>query len=100
MADNSSQPKRKLTGAFFQSLDGVIQGGGGPDEDPSGGFRFGGWCVPFQDESVEAETNRLYIDREYDLLLGKRTTTSGWAIGRTTGTTRLERSSSASTNMC
>jgi hypothetical protein len=33
MADNRIATKRKLTGAAFQSLDGVIQGGGGPDED-------------------------------------------------------------------
>jgi dihydrofolate reductase len=61
---------RKLTGAFFQSLDGVIQAPGGPDEDPSGGFKFGGWVQPFWDEMGPFED---VIMGEYDLLLGKRT---------------------------
>jgi dihydrofolate reductase len=64
---------RKLTGAVFQSLDGVIQAPGGPEEDRSGGFRFGGWTAPFWDDSVKAPTARIYHEPEYDLLLGKRT---------------------------
>ena len=64
---------RKLTGAVYQSLDGVMQGGGAPEEDPSGGFRFGGWMVPFSDESMNRATDKIYIEPEYDLLLGKRT---------------------------
>lgn len=63
---------RKLTGAVFQSLDGVMQAPGGPDEDPTGGFRFGGWAFPFWDESLEEPFGKI-IDAEYDLLLGKRT---------------------------
>ena len=42
---------RKLIVAAFISLDGVIQAPGGPDEDTSGEFRFGGWIVPYSDES-------------------------------------------------
>ena len=64
---------RKITGAFFQSLDGVIQGPGGPDEDPSGGFSFGGWTVPLSDDSMNAAADKLYIKPDYDLLLAKRT---------------------------
>jgi dihydrofolate reductase len=61
---------RKLTGAVFQSLDGVMQAPGGPDEDPSGGFKFGGWVQPFWDEMDPFDE---VIMGEYDLLLGKRT---------------------------
>jgi dihydrofolate reductase len=64
---------RKLTAAVFLSLDGVMQAPGGPDEDPSGGFRFGGWTAPFADESASAPMAKYLIDPEYDLLLGKRT---------------------------
>jgi dihydrofolate reductase len=64
---------RKLTGAVFQSLDGIMQAPGGPDEDPSGGFRFGGWTQPFWDESVKERAGKIYDGSEYDLLLGKRT---------------------------
>ena len=63
---------RKLTGAVFQSLDGVMQAPGGPDEDPSSGFRFGGWSFPFWDESLEKPFGSI-IAADYDLLLGKRT---------------------------
>jgi dihydrofolate reductase len=60
---------RKLTGAVFVSLDGVMQAPGGPDEDPTSGFRFGGWAHPFWSESPFDDV----IMGEYDLLLGKRT---------------------------
>jgi len=60
---------RNLTGAVFISLDGVMQAPGGPDEDPTSGFKFGGWAFPFWDQSPFDEV----IMGEYDLLLGKRT---------------------------
>jgi dihydrofolate reductase len=62
---------RKLTGAVFQSLDGVMQAPGGPEEDPNGGFRLGGWVRPFWDENMGPF--EPVIMGEYDLLLGKRT---------------------------
>jgi dihydrofolate reductase len=62
---------RKLTGAVFVSLDGVMQAPGGPEEDPSSGFRFGGWVQPYWDEEVGLFEK--IIDSDYDLLLGKRT---------------------------
>jgi len=64
---------RKVTGTVFQSLDGVMQGGGAPEEDPSGGFSFGGWTVPFTDESMNEPTGKIYLEPEYDLLLARRT---------------------------
>jgi dihydrofolate reductase len=63
---------RKLTGAVFQSLDAVMQAPGGPDEDPSSGFRLGGWSFHFWDETLEKPFGQV-IEADYDLLLGKRT---------------------------
>ena len=64
---------RKLTAAVFISLDGIMQAPGGPEEDPTGGFRFGGWTFPFHDESSGPAMEKFLIAPEYDLLLGKRT---------------------------
>jgi len=63
---------RKLTGAVFQSLDGVMQAPGGPDEDPTSGFEYGGWSFHYWDESLEEPFGKV-INADYDLLLGKRT---------------------------
>ena len=62
---------RRLTGAVFVSLDGVMQAPGGPEEDPTSDFRFGGWVAPFWSEDMGPFEK--IIDSEYDLLLGKRT---------------------------
>jgi dihydrofolate reductase len=62
---------RKLTGAVFVSLDGVMQAPGGPEEDPSGTFRFGGWVQPHWSEDMGPFEQIIMGD--YDLLLGKRT---------------------------
>ena len=63
---------RKLTGAVFQSLDGVMQAPGGPEEDPTSGFKYGGWSFHFWDDSLEEPFGKV-INADYDLLLGKRT---------------------------
>lgn len=62
---------RKLTGSVFVSLDGVMQAPGGPEEDPTSGFRFGGWVAPYWDEDMGPFEKLIMAD--YDLLLGKRT---------------------------
>ena len=62
---------RKLTGAVFVSIDGVMQAPGGPEEDPSEGFQHGGWVQPFWDEKMGPFED--VIMGEYDLLLAKRT---------------------------
>ena len=62
---------RKLTGAVFVSIDGVMQAPGGPEEDPTGGFEKGGWVAPFWSENM-GPFEKLIMD-DYDLLLGKRT---------------------------
>ena len=60
---------RTLAVNTFMSLDGVMQAPGGPDEDPTGGFTFGGWGVPyFDDEMMEAMSAA-----GYELLLGRGT---------------------------
>jgi dihydrofolate reductase len=63
---------RKIIGGAFVSLDGVIQGPGGPTEDPTGGFDEGGWVFKLWDEGIEEVIGSLF-GREYDLLLGRRT---------------------------
>ena len=62
---------RKIRGSVFVSLDGVMQAPGGPEEDPTGGFRFGGWVAPFWSEDMGPFEKLIMGD--YDLLLGKRT---------------------------
>lgn len=62
---------RKLTAAVFVSLDGVMQAPGGPEEDPTGGFRLGGWVAPYWAEDMGPFEQ--IIEGEYDLLLGRRT---------------------------
>jgi dihydrofolate reductase len=63
--------RRVVVGAFV-SLDGVMQAPGGPEEDPTGGFRFGGWTFPFWDEA-SGQWIREIFGRPFDLLLGRRT---------------------------
>ena len=63
---------RKLITAAFVTLDGVMQAPGGPDEDPSGGFRYGGWVVPYADPAIGRGTAEN-SGRPYDLLLGRKT---------------------------
>jgi len=62
---------RPLIAAAFTSLDGVIQAPGGPEEDPSGGFAFGGWVVPHWDETTTPFMD--VFDQPFDQLLGRRT---------------------------
>jgi dihydrofolate reductase len=63
---------RKIIGAAFVSLDGVMQAPGATTEDPSGGFRYGGWLPGFFDEAVGRRIDRLFSG-DFDLLLGRRT---------------------------
>lgn len=63
---------RKIIGAAFVSLDGVMQAPGGPDEDVSGGFAYGGWLQPVGDEALGNQIDSLF-GGDFDLLLGRRT---------------------------
>jgi dihydrofolate reductase len=63
---------RKLIVTTMLTLDGVMQAPGGPEEDPSGGFPYGGWSVPFvDDQGLEAKNAEVSVP--LDLLLGRRT---------------------------
>ncbi len=63
---------RKIVVLSFVSLDGVMQAPGGPTEDPSGSFGYGGWTVPYFDEFL-GQTMAEQMGRPYDLLLGRKT---------------------------
>jgi dihydrofolate reductase len=61
---------RKLCVTAFISLDGIMQAPGGPEEDPTGGFEWGGWAVNYFDEEMVASTTE---SDPYELLLGRGT---------------------------
>lgn len=63
---------RDIVAVTFLSLDGVMQAPGGPDEDPTAGFRFGGWTVPYWDDAMN-ETIGKTFEAPFDLLLGRKT---------------------------
>src|SRR5262245_2026977 len=63
---------RKIIVGAMVSLDGVMQAPGGPTEDPTQGFKFGGWVMPFSAQESREELNRLFREK-FDLLLGRKT---------------------------
>ncbi len=63
--------RKVITGAFV-SLDGVMQAPGGPEEDPTRGFKFGGWVVPHTDEVFGQAVDEMF-GQPFDLLLGRKT---------------------------
>lgn len=63
---------RKIIVLTFLTLDGVMQGPGGPTEDTSGNFTHGGWTVPYFDEFLGNEMTEQ-MDHPFDLLLGRKT---------------------------
>lgn len=67
----------KLTAMVFVTLDGVYQGGGGPDEDRRGGFDRGGWMGPLADEETGAFITQAY--EQMDAMLLGRVTWDIWS---------------------
>lgn len=63
---------RKIIVLEFITLDGVIQAGGRPDEDTSGGFAYGGWQAPYAD-NVLGTVMQKQMNMPFDLLLGRKT---------------------------
>jgi dihydrofolate reductase len=63
---------RKVIALEFMTLDGVIQGGGGPEEDTSGGFEYGGWFWGYDDDVIGAAMKKQ-MSGPFDLLLGRKT---------------------------
>lgn len=63
---------RKLVVGTFVTLDGVMQAPGGPNEDREGGFRHGGWLVPYFDEKF-GEVMTEWTKRAGAFLLGRKT---------------------------
>jgi len=57
----------------FMSLDGVVQAPGGAEEDTSGGFRHGGWSIPYFDPAVMGAVVGGYAETNEVLLQGRRT---------------------------
>ena len=63
---------RKIIVLTFLSLDGIMQAPGGPEEDITDGFRYGGWTVPFFDEFL-GNVMENQMGKPFDLLLGRKT---------------------------
>jgi dihydrofolate reductase len=63
---------RKIIVISHITLDGVLQAMGGPDEDTSGGFAYGGWIVPYAN-GVVSEAIKKEMSLPFDLLIGRNT---------------------------
>jgi dihydrofolate reductase len=63
---------RKIIVGAQVSMDGIMQAPGAPREDPTKGFRFGGWAMPYFDQVFGEEIDRVFQDK-CDLLLGRKT---------------------------
>lgn len=63
---------RKLIVLTFMTLDGVIQAPGGPEEDPAGGFKYGGWVAGYWDDFLSRVLDEQ-MAKPFDLLLGRKT---------------------------
>lgn len=63
---------RELVVLTFLTLDGIMQAPGAPEEDPEGGFTYGGWQASYVDD-VTGSAITAFMDKPFDLLLGRKT---------------------------
>lgn len=63
---------RKLVALTFVTLDGIMQAPGGPEEDSSSGFKYGGWSVGYWDDTI-GNVMLKQMAEPFDLLLGRKT---------------------------
>ena len=63
---------RKIIVLTFITLDGIMQAPGGPEEDPSGIFKHGGWSVGYWDNTLEKVMSEQ-MGHPFDMLLGRKT---------------------------
>ena len=63
---------RKIIVSTFLSMDGVLQAPGGPHEDPTNQFKWGGWSFHYWDEIMNNTMGKI-MSGPFDLLLGRRT---------------------------
>lgn len=82
---------RKLIVNTFITLDGVMQAPGGPPEDPTGGFTYGGWSVNYWDD-IMGQIMGEYMAQPSELLLGRKTYeifASHWPYSKEPGADQL-----------
>jgi dihydrofolate reductase len=70
--EKEKQAMREVVAVTQITLDGVMQAPGAPEEDPSGGFAYGGWSIPYFDD-VLGEAAEEAFTKPFDLLLGRKT---------------------------
>jgi dihydrofolate reductase len=63
---------RNIIVVTFMTMDGVLQAPGGKDEDPTNGFKWGGWQFGYPDEQTDKALTKIF-STPFDLLLGRRT---------------------------
>jgi dihydrofolate reductase len=64
---------RKIVVLSFITLDGVMQAPGGPEEDTSGGFKYGGWSFVYGDDTIGELMVKQIGGQPFDLLVGRKT---------------------------
>jgi len=84
---------RKLIVGTFVTLDGIMQAPGGPEEDPTGDFAYGGWSVNYWDDMMNTFMTE-FMEKPFDLLLGRKTYeifASHWPYSEEPGADELNR---------